>query len=345
MSSPSAHIGLEPETIAIFVATCGIAFTVDMFLHRGDKTISLKSAVAFSLFWILVAMGFAVFLYFHLGSSMTSLFLSGYAMEMALSVDNLFVMMAIFAWLKVPEKYCHRVLFWGILGAIVFRLIFVAIGTSLFALGPAMEFVFAAVVGLSGLMMVFKKDDANKQNPDLSKHFAVRAVRHFFPVYPKMVGHSFFLSKAEVDAELQKEENRDLKLAHRGAVFVTPLFLCLAIIEFTDVLFAFDSVPAVIAVSREPLIVYSAMMFAVMGLRSMYFVLDSLRRYLVHLEKAVIFLLFFIAFKLGADACQDMFGFGIEITVYQSMAVIGIILCLGVLASLVFPGKNRADEK
>ena len=120
----------------------------------------------------------------------------------------------------------------------------------------------------------------------------------------------------------------------------TTIFLCLAVIETTDVMFAFDSVPAVIAVSREPLIVYSAMIFAVLGLRSMYFVLDAMRQYLVHLEKAVTVLLFFIAFKLGASASLHLFGFGIDISVYTSLIVIAVILSLGIIASFVFPKKK-----
>ena len=255
---------------------------------------------------------------------------------MALSVDNLFVMMAIFAWFKVPERYCHRVLYWGVIGAVVFRLIFVAVGSALFALGPAVEMVFAAVVALSGVMMLRKKDD-DHESADISKNLAYRTVRLFVPVYPKISSHSFFLSKHEVEAELKKPENSGVKLKRVGAWFCTPLFLCMAVIETTDVMFAFDSVPAVIAVSREPLIVYSAMMFAVLGLRSMYFVLDAVRRYLVHLEKAVTALLFFIAFKLAAGASLHLFGFGLEIGIYTSLIVIAVLLGLGILASLVFP--------
>lgn len=339
-STTSTHIGLETETICIFVVLALLAFTLDMWAHRKDTPLSLKTAALWTAFWIAVAMGFALFLNFHFNSEVASLFIAGYLFEQALSVDNLFVMMAIFSWFHVQENYCHRVLYWGVLGAVVFRLVFVLIGASLFALGPAVELIFAVVVGLSGLMMLKKKDSDHIQE-DFSQHFAYRAVRFFIPVYPKFVGHSFFLRREEVEEQLKLPENSSIKLKRWGGWFCTPLFLCLVIIETTDVMFAFDSVPAVIAVSREPLIVYSAMMFAVMGLRSMYFVLDALRRYLIHLEKAVTVLLFFIAFKLAAGASLHLWGFGIDIGVYTSLFIIAILLGIGILASLIFPQKIK----
>ena len=341
---PPLHVGLETETIVIFGVLALFALFVDIWAHRQDKPIALGTAVAWTLFWIAVSMCFALFLYYHFDGRVASLFLAGYLFEQALSVDNLFVMMAIFAWFKIPEQYCHRVLYWGVLGAIVFRLIFVLIGSTLFALGPIVEMIFALLVAFSGFMMLKKSDAEEDTHVDYSHHFAFRAVRVFFPVFPRLVGHSFFVSKEHVAAELNKPENANLSLKRKGAIYATPLFLCLAVIETTDVMFAFDSVPAVIAVSREPLIVYSAMIFAVMGLRSMYFVLDAMRQYLVHLEKAVIVLLFFIAFKLAASATLHLFGFGIDISVYTSLLVIAIILGLGIIASLIFPQKKE-DKK
>ncbi len=337
--SVNTHIGFETETIVIFVALAIFAFLVDMWAHRGDKPISLTAASLWTMFWIGIGLSFAGFLAYHFNNQVASLYMAGYLFELALSVDNLFVMMAIFAWFGVQDKFCHRVLYWGVLGAVVFRLIFVMIGSSLFALGPVVELIFAIVVGLSGVMMLKKKE--NTEVSDFSSHLAYRVVKRFFPIYPKMVGHAFFLHQKEVDAELAKPENQGIVLKRKGLWYTTPLFLCLAVIETTDVLFAFDSVPAVIAVSREPLIVYSAMMFAVMGLRSMYFVLDALRKYLVHLEKAVIVLLFFIAFKLAAGASEHLFDFGMQIDVYISLGVIAVILGIGVLASFIFPAKEE----
>ncbi|MCR5535980.1 MAG: TerC/Alx family metal homeostasis membrane protein [Succinivibrio sp.] len=331
------HIGLETETVCIFVVLAIFAFALDMWGHRADRVISLKTATLWTLFWVAVGLGFSLYLTVHFNSQVASLYLAGYLFEQALSVDNLFVMMAIFAWFKVDNHYVHRVLYWGVLGAVVFRLLFVLVGASLFALGPAVELIFAVVVGLSGVMMLTKKDE--DKSKDFNQHFAYKAVRYFIPVFPKFVGHNFFISLATVQEELAKPENAGIILKRTGKWFCTPLFLCLVIIETTDVMFAFDSVPAVIAVSREPLIVYSAMMFAVMGLRSMYFVLDALRTYLVHLEKSVTILLFFIAIKLAAGASLHLWGVGFDLDVYVSLMVIAVILGLGILASVVFPKK------
>ena len=144
--------------------------------------------------------------------------------------------------------------------------------------------------------------------------------------------------------DLKHPEQNHPQPVKKGALVATPLFLCLAIIEISDVMFAFDSVPAVIAVSKEPLIVYSAMMFAILGLRTIYFVLEALRGYLVHLEKAVVVLLFFIAAKLALSASEHLFQHGYEISPNASLAVVLAVLALGVAASFVFPEKSKTEE-
>ena len=232
----NTHIGLETETMVVFGIVALFALSVDIWVHRKDKPIALKSAIMWTLFWIAVSMCFALFLYVHFNGEVASLFLAGYLFEQALSVDNLFVMMAIFAWFKVPEQFCHRVLYWGVLGAIFFRLLFVVIGSALFAMGPVVEFFFALLVAASGFMMLRKKDDSEDENADYSHHIAFRAVRLFFPVFPRLVGHSFFVSQAHVNEEMKKPENQGLVLKRHGPLFATPLFLCLAVIETTDVL-------------------------------------------------------------------------------------------------------------
>lgn len=142
----STHIGFPPETVAVFLLLSVGAILIDLFMHRDDKPIQLKSAVMWSIFWVAISFAFAGFLYAHHGAEVASLFVTGYALEKVLSVDNLFVMMAIFSWFAVPDGYRHRVLYWGVIGAIVFRGIFVAIGTSLLSLGPWVEMVFAVIV-------------------------------------------------------------------------------------------------------------------------------------------------------------------------------------------------------
>lgn len=338
------HLGFPTETVAVFIIIAVAALAIDLFAHKSDKPVSLKSATLWSIFWIMAALGFAGFLYYHHGIEMASLFVTGYVLEKTLSVDNLFVMMAIFAWFKVPEGYRHRILYWGIIGAIVFRGIFVAIGTGLLALGPWVELTFAFIVAWTGVMMLRAGDD-KEAIEDYSDHMATRIVKRFFPVWPKLVGDKFFVHSHVLEDELKKPENANLNFKlKKGALYATPLLLCVAIIELSDVMFAFDSVPAIIAVSKEPLIVYSAMMFAILGLRTMYFVLEALRKYLAHLEKAVITLLFFIAFKLGLNATDHLWGHGYDIGAISSLWVVLGILALGILASVIFPEKKAHKD-
>ncbi|KXL92319.1 tellurium resistance protein TerC [Escherichia coli] len=327
----STHIGFPTETVIVFIALSVGAIFIDLFMHRDDKPISLKSAALWSVFWVVVAMAFAGFLYIHHGAEVASLFVTGYALEKVLSVDNLFVMMAIFSWFAVPDRYRHRVLYWGIIGAIVFRGIFVVIGT---------------IVAWTAVMML-KSGDDDDEIEDYSQHLAYRMVKRFFPIWPKLRGHAFLLNQKEVDAELAKPENSDVTIGRgkKAALYATPLFLCVAVVELSDVMFAFDSVPAIIAVSREPLIVYSAMMFAILGLRTLYFVLEALKQYLVHLEKAVIVLLFFIAAKLGLNATDHIWHHGYSIAATTSLYVVLGVLALGILASVMFPGKPESEEK
>lgn len=337
-----SQLGFPPLTIAVFVALAIGAMIIDMFTHRGDKPISLFQASAWSVFWILISFGFAGFLYVEHGPDVATLFVTGYALEKVLSVDNLFVFMAIFAWFKVPNGLRHRVLYWGILGAIVFRLIFVAIGTGLLALGPWVEVVFAVIVAWTAVMMLRSGGD-DEEEEDYSQHMAYRFAKKLFPVWPKLHGHDFFVRRKTLEAELTKPENQGLSLAAKGGLFATPLFLCLVVMEVSDVLFAFDSVPAIIAVSREPLIVFSAMLFAILGLRTMYFVLEALKRYLVHLEKAVIALLFFIAIKLGLNATNHIFHHGYTIDPNTSLILVVVVLAIGIFASALFPHKEEAQ--
>ncbi|VEA71108.1 Inner membrane protein alx [Serratia rubidaea] len=342
----TTHIGFPAETVIVFVTLAVGAIFIDLFMHRHDKPISLKSAALWSVFWIVVALAFAGFLYLHHGAEVASLFVTGYALEKVLSVDNLFVMMAIFSWFAVPDRYRHRVLYWGIIGAIVFRGLFVALGTGLLSLGPYVEIVFALVVAWTAVMML-KSGDDDDDIEDYSQHLAYRMVKRFFPIWPKLSGHAFLLTQKDVDEELKKAENRDVTVGRgrKAALYATPLMLCVAVVELSDVMFAFDSVPAVIAVSREPLIVYSAMMFAILGLRTLYFVLEALKQYLVHLEKAVIVLLFFIAIKLGLNATDHIWHHGYSIAATTSLYIVLGVLALGILASVLFPAKAEPEVK
>lgn len=336
------HLGFPIETVILLGVIVVVSLLVDLYAHRADREISFKSAALWSCFWIAISIAFGGYIYYHHGAEMASLYYTGYVLEKVLSVDNLFVMMAIFSWFSVPNRFRHRVLYWGVIGAFVFRGIFVAIGTGLLMFGPYVEMIFALIVAYTAVMMLRGGDD-DEEMEDYSGHVAYRFVKRVFPVWPRLHGHDFFISRTHAKEEAKKLNISIEGMAHKTVVVATPLFLCLAVIEVSDVMFAFDSVPAVIAVSREPLIIYSAMIFAILGLRSLYFVLESLRKYLVHLEKAVIVLLFFIAAKLFLGATYHQFGFGIDIDPITSLIIVLVVLSCGVIASFVFPDKG--DDK
>lgn len=328
------HLGFPTETVVIFVVIVALSLFLDLFAHKRDADVTLRSACLWTVFWIVVSVAFGIYLYFHHGSDMASLFFTGYVLEKVLSVDNLFVIMAIFSWFSIPEEFRHRVLYWGVLGAIVFRAVFVAVGTGLLALGPFVELIFALMVGYTGVVMLRKRKQ-EEEIADYSAHIAYRGVKRFFPMWPRLHGHDFFLTRKHAEEEAARLGLTVEGLGRKAAFVATPLFLCLAIIEVSDVMFAFDSVPAVIAVSREPLIIYSAMIFAILGLRSLYFVLEALGRYLVHLEKAVVVLLFFIAVKLLLSAMKHAFDIGFELSPHVSLVVVLSVLAVGIVASLV----------
>lgn len=332
---------------AIFIGLLIFSMLVDFVTHREDKEVSLGSAVRWSIFWVVISFVYAGFLAVHHSTEVASLFLSGYVLEKVLSVDNLFVFSAIFAWFQIPNKLRHRVLYWGVIGAIIFRLIFVVIGAGLLkAFGSYAELVFALLVGYAAVMMLKGGDD--DEEVDYENHLANRFVHKIYPVVPRLFGHAFVVKREEVEAVNQHEvKEPELKTwletqAGRALRFATPLLVCTAVVELSDVMFAFDSVPAVIAVSKEPLIVYASMLFAILGLRTLYFVLEALKSMLHHLEKSVIVLLFFIAIKLFLSASLHLWGFGYELSANASLVVVLVVLAAGVIASIAFPESKEA---
>ncbi len=339
MSSSSYHsIGFETPTLITFVVVVIVCLAIDLFAHRKDQIMTLKASCLWTCFWILVSVLFGIFLLIHWDREVATLFFTGYILEKSLSVDNLFVIIAVFAWFKIPENYKHRVLYYGILGAIVFRAIFVAIGTSfIYLFGQWVEIIFGLWVFSSALVMIKNSKHDDTIIEDYSRHGAYRATKWLFPIWPKLHGHDFFIGKTTVEQLMQQPENRQLVLKRTGIIFATPLLLCLSVVEISDISFAFDSVPAVIAVSKDPLIIYSSMIFAVLGLRSMYFILEALRKFLCHLETSVIILLFFIAFKLCYNSVVEMCHMpNLAIGNITNLIIIGLILTVGVVSSLIF---------
>ncbi len=334
--------GFPLETIIIFCVVIAVSLYLDLFAHRHSKEITLRDAALWSTFWVATSLAFYVYLYVRFSAEDADLFLAGYALEKALSIDNLMVFMAIFSSFAIKGPLQHRILYYGIIGALLFRALFVGVGTALLAASPWMGFLFAAIVAWSAWKMMTAGDHEDEIH-DYSDHWSVRMTRRFLPVFPRLSGEHFFIRHSVVEA-FQKNDSSFSSLK-KAAWYATPAFLCLVTIETSDVMFAFDSVPAVIAVTHEPLLVYAAMIFAILGLRSLYFVLASLVQYLVHLNKAVIFLLYYIALKLAIQSSNHIFEWpGYQIPPMVSLMIVLGALALGVIASFIFPGKKVPKE-
>lgn len=322
-------MGYSISSILIFSILVILCLAIDLMAHKQDKDVSIKSAIAWTIFWVFVSLLFAVYIYYTHGLEDATAYLSGYALEKTLSVDNLFVLMAIFASFGIPNRYQHRVLYYGILGALVLRLIFVGLGATflnifgdtaltifgIFIIWTAIKMMQAA--GLGALIYSWIKRQSlpkkrQEEETDFTKHWAIRFFKHLFPVTPNLNGHDFFIGRA-----------------------ATPLFLCLITVEFADIMFAFDSVPAVLAITEKPFLVYTSNIFAILGMRSMYFCLAAAKKSLVHLEKAVIGILVYIGVKMLVDVFFD-----VHISSTASLGVVLSFLSVGILASLIFPAKE-----
>ena len=314
------HSLVEVGLFLVLVFGC---LWVDLHAHRADQPITAKNALVWSVIWIALALLFAGYIGYSEGGDMAQLFVAGYLLEKSLSVDNLFVIMAIFGSFSIKDAMQHRVLYYGILGALVMRFLFVAAGTSLVKLfGPYALAGFGIFVLWTAWKMWQSMHTEREDVTDYSDHWSVRWVGRFMPIHPQLVGHDFFV----------KAEGATGRLIWKA----TPLFLCLIVIEISDVMFAFDSVPAIIAITPDPFIVYTSNVFAILGLRSLYFLLAAAKRYLRHLEKAVVVILAYIGIKMLLDVANV-----IHITPLVSLAVVAVCLSVGILASLL-PEKDQA---
>jgi tellurite resistance protein TerC len=338
------HFGFPIETVIVFFAVVGFSVYTDLRAHRSTHEIGLKDATLWSVFWIGLAVAFYAYLWVRFDKQWADLYLAGYILEKTLSVDNLMVFIAVFASFAIKGALQHRILYWGIVGALLFRAIFVLIGTSLFLASAWVGFLFAAVVAWSAWKMQ-TADDREDAIEDYTDHWSVRLAKRVLPVFPRIHEGRFFLTRGVAKKLCNADPSIALQGRHGAVLLATPAFLCLLAIETSDIMFAFDSVPAVIAVTQEPLLVYSAMIFAILGLRSLYFVLTALTRYLVHLEKAVIVLLYFIAGKLALQSWNHTIGdTGVHISPGASLAIVLGLLGLGIVASLVYPAPEENPE-
>lgn len=332
------ELGFPLEAIIVLLTVVGVSVWLDLFSHKNSTEITFLDAASWSVFWVALAVGFYFYLKYRYGAEYASLFMAGYALEKSLSIDNLMVFIAIFASFGIKGIMQHRILYYGIIGALLFRAIFVGVGTSVFGIASWVELIFAAIVIWSAWAMLKGSDDDDIE--DFSDHWSVRFVKRFMPVFPRMYGQRFIVT----DAEVREEEAKDstIHVAARGLRYVTPAFLCLICIEVSDIIFSFDSVPAIIAVTQEPLLVYAAVIFAILGLRNLYFLLAVAARYLCHLEKAVAAILVFIGIKLGASAIEKTWGIEtFHVSHNVSLYVVLGFIAAGIVASLIWPEKDK----
>lgn len=288
------------------VVVCLLAF--DLYRHRSSKahTIELKEALWTTAFWVSLALAFNVFIYFYMGSEKAVQFLTAYLVEESLSVDNLFVFALIFESFAVPETYRHQVLFWGILGAIILRALFILVGMALVQKFRWLFYILGLILIYSGIKLFAKKDEL----VDPADNWAVRLFRRFFPVTETFHNGHFFIREA-------------------GKLMATPLFLVLLSVELVDVVFALDSIPAVLGITDDPFIAYSSNILAIMGLRSLYFVLAHSLKLLHYLHYALASILVFIGSKmLLADY--------VHLPISVSLGFVICALAFAALASLIW---------
>lgn len=277
---------------------------------------TLRDAARWSVFYVAISLAFAAWLFAARGAEDAALFLTGYVLEKVLSVDNLFAFTLVFSYFGIQPGHRHRVLRWGVIGAMVFRLVFVLVGSVALFLGRFAEIGFGLVVGWSAVKML--RSDGDPEEVDHDARWYVRWTRKMFPV---------------------ATGSDDRFLARIGARrAATPALFCLVAIEATDLVFSFDSVPTVIAVTRKPLIIYSAMVFAILGLRSLYFVIEALKDSLKHLGKAVVVVLLFIAAKLVLRGAL-----GWDLSPFVSLFIVSAVLALGIAFSLA--GRRAGDAE
>lgn len=289
----------------LLIALVGVlifSLYTDFVGHKDGHTMGVKEATGWSVFYVAISALFGGAIYFYYGAEPAQLYATGYVLEKALSVDNLMVFTAVFSAFGIRcQSIQHKILLWGIAGAIFFRGIFTYVGTDLLALHWSIQVLFGVIILYTAYAMLTGDDE----EVDYENHWAAKSIAKVVPV------------------NFSEKSNFFTRHPVTGKLSVTAVFLCMVVIEFTDVMFAFDSVPAVISVTQEPALVYSAMVMAILGLRSLYFVLQALLEKLPNLEKAVMVVLVFVGGKLIAGA------FGYHLDPMVSLAIVVGLLSLG----------------
>jgi tellurite resistance protein TerC len=277
--------------------------------HRKAHAVSIKESLTWTAVWITLSMLFNLFIYYYFDKEKALEFFTAYLVEKSLSIDNIFVMIMIFSYFRVPDAYQHKVLFWGILGALVMRVIFIFAGIELIHKFHWLIYVFGGFLVITGIRMV--SGDDKPMNPE--KNPLVKMVRKVFPVTESFEGDNFFIK-------------RDHK------IWATPLFVVVVLIEGTDLIFAVDSIPAIISISEDTFIVYTSNVFAILGLRSLYFALAGIEKYFIYLKYGLAAILVFVGVKM---CIVDFYKIPVEI----SLIVISFLLAISIIASVLVKKK------
>lgn len=298
----------------------GSIITIMLFLdlgvfHKKSHTVSIKESLIWTGVWIGLALAFNTWIYFEMGSGKGLEFLTGYIIEKSLSIDNIFVISLIFSYFKVPSKYQHRVLFWGVIGALVFRIIFIFAGVALINKFHWMIYVFGAFLIYTGIHML----KGGEKKIDIESNPAISLVRKVCRITPEFHQEHFAVVK-------------------NGTKYFTPLFLVLIMIESTDIIFAVDSIPAILAITPDPYIVFTSNVFAILGLRSLYFALNGIMEMFEYINYALAAILVFVGFKMLVSS-------HIKIPTALSVGLIFAFIAISVVASIYFPKKGKHQER
>jgi tellurite resistance protein TerC len=301
----------------VFGASILIMLGIDLgVFHRKSHEIGIKEALVWSAIWIVVAAIFNILIYIWMGSEAAIEFAAGYIVERTLSFDNLFVFFLVFSYFNVPSLYQYRVLFWGILAALVLRGLFVVAGIELIDNFHWIIYLFGAFLIITSLKMFAQKD---KDGFDVGKNPVIRLCRRYLPTTDNYDGGSFFLKRA-------------------GEFLITPLFIVLLAVETTDIIFAFDSVPAILGITLKPFIVYTSNVFAILGLRALYFALAGCMMMFHYLNYGVTLVLIFIGAKMLLSGIY-------EIQASVALGIIVLILAISVGLSLVLPEEKASKAR
>ena len=283
--------------------------------HKKSHKVSIKESLAWTAVWIALALMFNAWVYHSMGQQKGLEFLTGYVIEKSLSIDNIFVISLIFTYFNVPAQYQHRVLFWGVLGALFFRIIFVFAGVALIQKFTWMIYIFGGFLVITGLKMLREEE----KTIEIEANPLIKFVKKFFKISPHFDGEKF-ITKIN------------------GVKHFTPLFLVLIMIETTDIIFAVDSIPAILAITPDPYIVFTSNVFAILGLRSLYFALNGIMEMFEYINYALAGILVFVGIKMIIAKWY-------HVPTIVSVGIIFTFIITSVVASIYFPKKNKKMPK